>query len=30
MTIHACGGATTNSGIRISPPVFRNLAAQKL
>ena len=29
VAIHAYGGATTNSGTRISPPVFRNLAAWK-
>jgi glutamyl endopeptidase len=30
VAIHAYGGATTNSGTRISPPVFRNLTAWKL
>jgi len=29
VAIHAYGGATTNSGTRISPPVFRNLSAWK-
>lgn len=30
VAIHAYGGATTNSGTRISPPVFRNLTAWKV
>jgi glutamyl endopeptidase len=30
VAIHAYGGASTNSGTRISPPVFRNLTAWKL
>jgi glutamyl endopeptidase len=29
VAIHAYGGDTTNSGTRISPPVFRNLSAWK-
>jgi glutamyl endopeptidase len=29
VAVHAYGGATTNSGTRISPPVFRNLDAWK-
>ena len=30
VAIHAYGGATTNSGTRISPPVFRNLSDWKV